>query len=84
MAPTHSIAFCNNRGGVGKTFMAFQTACETARSRPDKKVLVLDFSLYSDITALLLGGSAREGFGAPMKGLQVTVENTTEDTRAEG
>ena len=84
MAPTHSIAFCNNRGGVGKTFMAFQTACETARARPDKKVLVLDFSLYSDITALLLGGSAREGFGAPMKGLQVTVENTTEDTRAEG
>ena len=84
MAPTHSYCFCNNRGGVGKTFMAFQSACEAARSRPDKKVLVLDFSLYSDITALLLGGSAREGFGAPMKGLQVTVDNTTEDTRAEG
>ena len=44
--------------------MAFQTACEAARAKPDKKVLVLDFSLYSDITALLLGlfrarGSAR-------------------------
>lgn len=84
MAPTHSTCFCNNRGGVGKTFMAFQTACEAARSRPDANVLVVDFSLYSDVTALLLGGSAREGFGAPMKGLQVTVENTTADTRAEG
>jgi hypothetical protein len=84
MPPSHSVAFCNNRGGVGKTFMAFQTACEAARSRPDKKVLVVDFSLYSDITALMLGGSAREGFGAPMKGLQVTVEHTTADTRAEG
>lgn len=84
MPPTHSVCFCNNRGGVGKTFMAFQTACEAARAKPDKKVLVLDFSLYSDITALLLGGSAREGFGAPMKGLQVTVEHTTPDTRAEG
>lgn len=84
MAPTYSQCFCNNRGGVGKTFMAFQSACEAARARPEKKVLVVDFSLYSDITALLLGGSARDGFGAPMKGLQVTVEHTTEDTRAEG
>jgi hypothetical protein len=37
MAPTHSICFCHNRGGVGKTFMAFQSACESARARPDKK-----------------------------------------------
>mmetsp|Transcript_176 Transcript_176/g.466 ORF Transcript_176/g.466 Transcript_176/m.466 type:complete len:418 (-) Transcript_176:767-2020(-) len=84
MAPTYSQAFCNNRGGVGKTFMAFQTACEAARARPEKKVLVIDFSLYSDISALLMGGSARESFGAPMKGLQVTMDNTEEDTRAEG
>ena len=84
MAPTHTVCFCNNRGGVGKTFMAFQTACEAARARPDKKVLVLDFSLYSDQSALLCGGSARESCGAPMKGLQVTVDNTTCDTRAEG
>jgi|AntAceMinimDraft_1070359.scaffolds.fasta_scaffold27684_1 hypothetical protein len=35
MAPTYSQAFCNNRGGVGKTFMAFQTACEVApNSKP--------------------------------------------------
>jgi hypothetical protein len=84
MAPAHTVCFCNTRGGVGKTFMAFQTACEAARARPEKKVLVIDFSLYSDQTALLLGGSARESFGAPMKGLQVTVDNTTCDTRAEG
>ena len=57
MAPAHTVCFCNNRGGVGKTFMAFQTACEAARARPEKKVLVIDFSLYSDQTALLLGSS---------------------------
>ena len=84
MSPKHTVCFCNNRGGVGKTFMAFQTACEAARAKPDKRVLVVDFSLYSDQTALLLGGSARESFGAPMKGLQVTVDVTTCDTRAEG
>ena len=84
MSPKHTVCFCNNRGGVGKTFMAFQTACEAARARPHERVLVVDFSLYSDQTALLLGGSARESFGAPMKGLQVTVDVTTCDTRAEG
>uniref|UniRef100_A0A7S0T0Z3 AAA domain-containing protein n=1 Tax=Mantoniella antarctica TaxID=81844 RepID=A0A7S0T0Z3_9CHLO len=84
MAPTHSHAFCNNRGGVGKTYMVFQAACEAARARPLKKVLVVDFSLYSDISALLMGGTAREKFNSPMKGLQVTVENTTEDNRVEG
>ena len=59
MSPKHTVCFCNNRGGVGKTFMAFQTACEAARARPHERVLVVDFSLYSDQTALLLGGSAR-------------------------
>jgi len=82
--PSHSYSFCNNKGGVGKTFMAFQTACEAARARPDKSVLVVDFSLYSDITALLLGGSSRAMPGAPMKGLQASVELTTPDTRVEG
>jgi len=84
MAPTHSFSFCNNKGGVGKTFMSFQTACEAARARPDKSVLVVDFSLYADITALLLGGSSRAMHLAPMEGLKVSVELTTPDTRVEG
>jgi len=84
MAPKHAIAFSNNKGGSGKTFMAFQIACEAARSRPDAKVCVVDFSLYSDISALMLGGSAREGIGAPMRGLQTCVDVTEESNRAEG
>jgi len=84
MAPRHAIAFSNNKGGSGKTFMAFQIACEAARSRPEAKVCVVDFSLYSDISALMLGGSAREGIGAPMRGLQTCVDVTEESNRAEG
>jgi cellulose biosynthesis protein BcsQ len=84
MAPKHAIAFSNNKGGSGKTFMAFQIACEAARSRPEAKVCVVDFSLYSDISALMLGGSAREGIGAPMRGLQTCVDVTEESNRAEG
>ena len=88
MAPTparaRAIAFANNKGGSGKTFMAFQLACEAARARPACKVLVIDFSLYSDISALLLGGSAREALGAAMKGLQTCADVTSEAVRAEG
>ena len=88
MAPkldrARAIAFANNKGGSGKTFMAFQLACEAARSRSGSKVLVIDFSLYSDISALLLGGSARAGIGAAMKGLQTCVDATTDAIRAEG
>jgi cellulose biosynthesis protein BcsQ len=84
MAPTHSIAFCNNRGGVGKTFMAFQVACEAARARPEKKVLVIDFSVYADISQLLLGGAAKGDDGAP-KGLKEIIRLApTMDTRIEG
>ena len=64
--------------------MAFQIACEAARARPESKVCVIDFSLYSDISALMLGGSAREGIGAPMRGLQTCVDITEADNRAEG
>ena len=82
--PTHRVAFGNNKGGSGKTFMAFQVACEAARARPEKKIVVIDFSLYSDLSALMLGGSAREGIGAPMRGLQTCADATNADTRAEG
>lgn len=62
----------------------FQVACEAARARPESSVVVIDFSLYSDLSALMLGGSAREGIGAPMRGLQTCVDATDEDLRAEG
>lgn len=84
MPATHSFVFGNNKGGSGKTFLLFQLACEAARSKPDRKVLVIDFSLYSDTSGLLMGGMAREHPLAPTKGLQNTVDKTTPETRAEG
>lgn len=77
------ICFANNKGGAGKTFMAYQLACEAARAKPDSKILVVDFSIYSDISALLMGGSSRDGFGRPMKGLQVAVDAVDPDERAD-
>ena len=63
--------------------MAYQLACEAARAKPDSKILVVDFSIYSDISALLMGGSSRDGFGRPMKGLQVAVDAVDPDERAD-
>ena len=36
------IIFCNNKGGTGKTTLAFQTLSEYARQNSDKKILVID------------------------------------------
>lgn len=79
-----SYAFCNNKGGSGKTFMLYQTATEVARTNPTKHILVLDFSLYSDTSALLMGGLQRETTLSSTRGLERVMEVTTADTRAEG
>ena len=55
-----SVCICNNRGGVGKTFAAFQIAAAVATNNPKRKVLAIDFSIYSDLSALMLGGTAAE------------------------
>jgi cellulose biosynthesis protein BcsQ len=84
MAPTHSVCVANNRGGVGKTFATFQLACAAAYSQPERKVLVIDLSIYSHLSAMLLGGTAaKSSLSAPI-GLQTCREKTTSDTRVEG
>ena len=81
---SRSICFCNNRGGVGKTFTTFQTSCAVAVSNPSKKVLVIDFSIYSELTCALLGGTASASpFEAP-KGLRACRENVPSEKRVEG
>ena len=75
MPVTNSVAFANNRGGSGKTFLVFQLACEAARARPSSKVLVIDFSLYSETSGLLMGGLARADPLAQTKGLAITVRS---------
>ena len=84
MVETTTVCFCNNRGGVGKTFTLFQIACAVAVANPDKKVLIFDFSIYSDLTALFLGGTTASGAFAASTGLVLCRENTTAETRVEG
>lgn len=82
--PQRAVCVANNRGGVGKTFMTFQTSCAIAMANPEKKVLVFDFSIYSELTAMFLGGTAAgEVFGAP-EGVRVCREKVESEKRVEG
>ena len=77
-------AFGNNKGGSGKSTLLFQLACEAARRDPGGEVLVVDLSLYSDATTLLMGGTARPQVLAASEGAQAALDATRPATRAEG
>ena len=79
-----SFCLCNNRGGVGKTFMAFQASAAVAVKNPQKKVLAVDFSIYSDLSALLLGGTASKTFNDPSVGLERAKEKIPPQSRVDG
>jgi cellulose biosynthesis protein BcsQ len=49
-------ALWNNKGGVGKSYLTFQIACEYARTHPDQKVLVIDLCPQANASSMLLGG----------------------------
>lgn len=55
------IIFWNNKGGTGKTSLAFQTICEYARQNKNKKVLVIDVCPQANLSELLLGGLNQGG-----------------------
>ncbi len=46
----------NNKGGVGKSYLTFQIACEYANQHPEKKVLVVDLCPQANSSSMLLGG----------------------------
>ena len=52
-------ALWNNKGGVGKSYLTFQIACEYARTHADKKVLVIDMCPQANASSMLLGGMIR-------------------------
>lgn len=52
-------AIWNNKGGVGKSYLTFQIACEYARQNPAKKVLVVDMCPQANSSSMLLGGMIR-------------------------
>lgn len=49
-------AIWNNKGGVGKSYLTFQVACEYAKQYPNKKVLVIDLCPQANSSSMLLGG----------------------------
>ena len=49
-------ALWNNKGGVGKSYLTFQIACEYARTHADEKVLVIDLCPQANSSGMLLGG----------------------------
>jgi len=49
-------ALWNNKGGVGKSYLTFQIACEYARLNPDQPVLVVDLCPQANASSMLLGG----------------------------
>ena len=68
-------AIWNNKGGVGKTFVTFVTACEYARQAPDTAVIIVDMCPQANASEIVLGGN---GNGAA--NLDVLLSKTTRQT----
>lgn len=49
-------AIWNNKGGTGKTSLAFQIICRYAEQHPNQKVLALDLCPQANLSELFLGG----------------------------
>jgi cellulose biosynthesis protein BcsQ len=54
-------AFWNNKGGTGKTSLAFQAVSRYAAVHPGKRVLVIDACPQANMSELLLGGMTNQG-----------------------
>lgn len=54
-------AFWNNKGGTGKTSIAFQSITLYAQNHPDERVLAIDVCPQANLSELLLGGLNNKG-----------------------
>lgn len=52
-------AIWNNKGGVGKSFVTFVTACEYARVHPEKRIFIVDMCPQANVSEVVLGGSGK-------------------------
>ena len=52
-------AVWNNKGGVGKTFVCFVTACEYARLHPNEMVVIVDMCPQANVSEIVLGGNGK-------------------------
>lgn len=57
--PSKSYVIWNNKGGVGKSTLTFNVACEYARQFPLRRVLVLDMCPQGNVSHSLLGGGSK-------------------------
>ena len=55
------IIFWNNKGGTGKTSLAFQTICHYAEINQTSRVLVIDVCPQANLSELMLGGLHQSG-----------------------
>ena len=53
--------FWNNKGGTGKTSLAFQALCRWAEQHPQQQVLAIDMCPQANLSELLLGGLTNDG-----------------------
>ena len=51
----------NNKGGTGKTSLAFQVVCRDAQRNPKKRYLVIDLCPQANLSELMLGGLSNNG-----------------------
>ena len=54
-------AFWNNKGGTGKTSLAFQAICRYGDKNPDQKILAIDVCPQANLSELFLGGLTNQG-----------------------
>lgn len=57
MAASNRYAIWNNKGGVGKSFLAFALAAEYAQQHTDEVVVVVDMCPQANSSEIILGGS---------------------------
>ena len=55
------MGYWNNKGGTGKTSLAFQSVCAFAAKNPDGKILIVDVCPQANLSELLLGGQGNDG-----------------------
>ena len=56
---TMRYAVWNNKGGVGKSFVTFITACEYAHQHPEKMVVIVDMCPQANVSEVVLGGNGK-------------------------
>lgn len=54
-------AFWNNKGGTGKTSLAFQAITGYAEKYPKKRILAIDICPQANLSELMLGGLSNKG-----------------------